>query len=86
MTRMGLGVGVQSDGEDSTDEKEVAAIGNLQNKYAMLKQDLGNQGAVNSQLYCASSEEDENDFLAADDLNVDDDDFALNNKQGVYTQ
>ena len=49
----------------------------------MLNQDLGNAGTVTN-LQCPSSE-DENDFLAADDLNVEED-FEFNKKQGIFTQ
>ena len=70
------GGGVLSDGEDSTDEKDFEAdqFGNLQTKYKMLNnvnQDLANVN-IFSNLACPSSE-DENDFLAADDLNVEED-------------
>ena len=44
---------------------------------------MGNAGILTN-LQCPSSE-DENDFLAADDLNVEED-FEFNKKQGIFTQ
>ena len=54
------------EGEDSTDEKELRCGNNLQNNYAMLSKEFSNTNLAN--IECPSSE-DENDFLAADDLN-----------------
>ena len=54
------------EGEDSTDEKELRSGNNLQNNYAMLSKEVSNTNLAN--IECPSSE-DENEFLAADDLN-----------------
>ena len=65
-----------SEGEDSTDEKELKSGNNLQNNYAMLSKEMSNANIAN--IECPSSE-DENDFLAADDLN-EGEDFEFNKK------
>lgn len=65
-----------SEGEDSTDEKELKSGNNLQNNYAMLSKEMSNANIAN--IECPSSE-DENDFLAADDLN-EGEDFEFDNK------